>query len=151
MTHTYAILEVPPQIYASIRAKLVAAGYEHTFDKNDGVEVIDMHGLALRAEPASKPTVLVETPDTMTEEQIEAFGKLWELALKNPEAARKFRLTTAEVELPSKYDPGLLPRFVNNPDFAAAHRKVTEALDCLAELGLAGATLNFPTGKLVLT
>jgi hypothetical protein len=53
MTHTYAVLEVSRACYDEIRALLVAAGYEHalsTRDRDYG-EVIDMHGIALGAEP----------------------------------------------------------------------------------------------------
>lgn len=50
MTHTYAILPVSPDTYAEIRGKLDSAGYSSQFhDKNDDAEVIDMHGIALRA------------------------------------------------------------------------------------------------------
>lgn len=49
MIYTYAILEVSAQAYREIRAKLVAAGYEHAFHEDDGREVIDMHGIALTA------------------------------------------------------------------------------------------------------
>lgn len=47
MSYTYALLEVSPAVYAEIREKLQAAGYEHAFDRNDDREVIDMHGIAL--------------------------------------------------------------------------------------------------------
>lgn len=43
-THTYALLEVTPEVYAEIRAKLEAAGYQHAF-LEDGA--IDMHGIAI--------------------------------------------------------------------------------------------------------
>jgi hypothetical protein len=49
-THTYAILEVSPETYAEVRAKLVAGGYDHALhtDPDDG-EKIDMSGIALAA------------------------------------------------------------------------------------------------------
>lgn len=47
-SRTYAILEVSPEVYAEIRAKLEAAGYEHALHREDDGEVIDMHGIALR-------------------------------------------------------------------------------------------------------
>jgi len=50
MSHTYAILDVSSTVYAEIREKLVAAGYEHAFDQDTEGEVIDMHGIALREE-----------------------------------------------------------------------------------------------------
>jgi len=49
MTYTYAILDVPGSVYAAVRALLAAADYQHAFHKDDGVEVIDMHGIALRS------------------------------------------------------------------------------------------------------
>ena len=53
MTYTYAVLEISASAYAEIRAKLDAAGYGHAFyDDGDG-EVIDMHGIAVRAEEAA--------------------------------------------------------------------------------------------------
>lgn len=49
-THTYAVLDVSPEAYAEIRRRLEEAGYAHAFDdRNEGGEVIDMHGIALRA------------------------------------------------------------------------------------------------------
>ncbi len=47
MTYTYAILDVSLTTFNEIRAKLDAAGYQHAFDR----DVIDMHGIAVRAEP----------------------------------------------------------------------------------------------------
>lgn len=47
-SHTYAILDVSPAVYAEIREKLKAAGYDHAFHEDDAREVIDMHGIALR-------------------------------------------------------------------------------------------------------
>ncbi len=57
-THTYAILDVPPAVYAAVRALLGAAGYQHAFhDDRDGQgEVIDMHGLALRTKAGQAHT-----------------------------------------------------------------------------------------------
>lgn len=49
MSYTYAICEVTPEAYAEVRAKLVAAGYDDQFHRDDQREVIDMHGIALRA------------------------------------------------------------------------------------------------------
>lgn len=50
MTYTYAILEISRAAYEEIRAKLEAAGYQHAFHKDDGEPVIDMHGIAVKAE-----------------------------------------------------------------------------------------------------
>lgn len=44
-THTYAILEVPKTTYDEIHTRLKVAGYDHAFHE----DVIDMHGIALRA------------------------------------------------------------------------------------------------------
>ena len=49
MTYTYSILDVSPTVYAAIRALLAHAGYDHAFHQDDGKEVIDMHGIALRS------------------------------------------------------------------------------------------------------
>ena len=49
MTYTYAVLDVPRAVYAAVRALLDAADYSHAFHKDDGQEVIDMHGIALRS------------------------------------------------------------------------------------------------------
>lgn len=52
-TYTYAICEVSEATYQEIRAKLVAAGYDHAFHVDAGVEVIDMHGIALGLEKSA--------------------------------------------------------------------------------------------------
>lgn len=44
-THTYAVLDVTPMAFVEIRRRLEAAGYQHAFHD----DVIDMHGIALRA------------------------------------------------------------------------------------------------------
>lgn len=46
MTHTYAILEVSPEVYKEIADKLRAADYHHAFSG----DVIDLHGLAIQPE-----------------------------------------------------------------------------------------------------
>ena len=46
MTYTYAVLEVSPAAHAEIKAKLLAAGYQHAIDG----DTIDMHGIALEPE-----------------------------------------------------------------------------------------------------
>lgn len=51
VTHTYAILKISAAAYKEIADKLRAAGYHENFDKDDGAEVIDMHGIAIKAEP----------------------------------------------------------------------------------------------------
>jgi hypothetical protein len=64
-TYTYAILEVGSEFYREVREKLEAAGYTHAFHADTEGEVIDMHGIALRAEPepAPAPSVLELTRD----------------------------------------------------------------------------------------
>lgn len=58
MTHTYAILEISRACYDEISDKLKTAGYSHAFGTHDDdgrkTEVIDMHGIGLRAEPAKR-------------------------------------------------------------------------------------------------
>lgn len=49
MTYTYAVLDVPKAVYAAVRALLDRADYQHAFHQDDGAEVIDMHGIALRS------------------------------------------------------------------------------------------------------
>lgn len=51
MSHTYAILVVSRAAFAEIAEKLRAAGYDHAFHD----DLIDMHGLAVRAEPVEPP------------------------------------------------------------------------------------------------
>lgn len=46
-TRTYAILKLSEAAYAEIREKLKNAGYDHAFHIDDGIEVIDMHGIAV--------------------------------------------------------------------------------------------------------
>lgn len=48
-THTCALLEVSAETYDEIRSKLEAAGYDHVFLPDDG---LDMHGIALTKGPA---------------------------------------------------------------------------------------------------
>jgi hypothetical protein len=53
MTYTYAILEVSQAAYEEIRKLLTAAGYDHAFhhthDDGQVFDVIDMHGIGLKA------------------------------------------------------------------------------------------------------
>jgi len=44
-THTYAIMEVPSELYDLVRQKLLDAGYAHAVDDRDGE--LDMQGIAL--------------------------------------------------------------------------------------------------------
>lgn len=52
-TRTYAVLDVSPAVYAEIAEKLKAAGYDQAFYREGDDAVIDMHGIALRAEPTA--------------------------------------------------------------------------------------------------
>lgn len=57
-THTYAILEISKPAFDEIKAKFEAAGYPYPdqIHKTDGGLLIDMHGIAVRAEaPAKQP------------------------------------------------------------------------------------------------
>ncbi len=47
-THTYVTMDVPPEVYALVRQKLLDAGYEHAVD--DEQHQLDMRGIALTAE-----------------------------------------------------------------------------------------------------
>lgn len=51
-THTYAKLALSQAAFDEIKRKLTDAGYHHSFDRDDGEEVIDMHGIGVVAEPA---------------------------------------------------------------------------------------------------
>ena len=46
-TYTYVLLDVSPEAYREIRAKLEAAGYDHAIDGQH----LDMHGIALNCDP----------------------------------------------------------------------------------------------------
>lgn len=54
-THTYAVLDISQEAYDEIRAKLEEAGYQHAF-MPDGE--IDMHGIAVSADPRSTALAL---------------------------------------------------------------------------------------------
>jgi hypothetical protein len=47
-THTYVVMELSPAAHAEIKAKMLAAGYQHAIDG----DTIDMHGIAV--EPKKK-------------------------------------------------------------------------------------------------
>lgn len=53
MTDTYAILDISGSAYAAIRILMKGAGHEQAFHREQDVEVIDMHGIALRARHGS--------------------------------------------------------------------------------------------------
>lgn len=56
MTHSYAILELPQEMFDHIAAQLRRAGYDESFIKNR----IDMTGIAIRAEksePVNNPCI----------------------------------------------------------------------------------------------
>lgn len=61
MTYTYAELAISQAAYSEIRNKLEAAGYQHAFHQDRDGELIDMHGIAVRAEApkTSDPTATV--------------------------------------------------------------------------------------------
>lgn len=61
MTHTYAVLEISRDAWEEIAAKLQAAGYQHAFHRDvtdGGAPVIDMHGIAVKAQRDPKHTVV---------------------------------------------------------------------------------------------
>ncbi len=49
MTHTYALMEVSRAAFDEIKAKLLAAGYDHAV--HDDGATLDMHGIALVVDP----------------------------------------------------------------------------------------------------
>lgn len=52
-THSYALVNVSASAYDEVKAILEQAGYQHAIDQQQNV--IDMHGLALRLDPAKAP------------------------------------------------------------------------------------------------
>lgn len=46
-TRTYATLEVPAHLHAFVKKALLAAGYDHAINREEGDEHLDMHGIAL--------------------------------------------------------------------------------------------------------
>lgn len=52
-THTFAYLDLSPEAFAEIKAKLEAAGYQDAF--HDVGTTIDMHGIAVRADSPRPP------------------------------------------------------------------------------------------------
>jgi hypothetical protein len=50
MTFTYATMEVSKATYEEIKTKLIEADYDHAIVRDDGSEVLDMHGIALKEE-----------------------------------------------------------------------------------------------------
>jgi hypothetical protein len=56
MTYTFAILEVSKAVFDEIRGKLEAAGYSDQFHIDAGRPVVDMHGIALKAEVVPNET-----------------------------------------------------------------------------------------------
>lgn len=57
-THTYAELEVPPVVFAAVKALLLRADYGHAIRVAEGPgdkELIDMHGIALSRQGGDKP------------------------------------------------------------------------------------------------
>lgn len=68
LTHTYAVLDVSPDVFQEIRNKLERAGYGHTFiDRADGGLEIDMHGIALAVDPAVLKAAQPVTIDSVAE------------------------------------------------------------------------------------
>jgi len=63
VSYTYAILEVSPATYAEVRRLLEAAGYQHAFHRDGRAEVIDMHGIALRAAASSDASLDLASED----------------------------------------------------------------------------------------
>lgn len=57
-THTYAELEVPPVVFAAVKALLLRADYGHAIREAEGPgdkALIDMHGIALSRQGGDKP------------------------------------------------------------------------------------------------
>ena len=58
-THTFIVVDISPASYLEIFGILMANGYQHAVrDGQDGQQVLDMHGLALRvADPPAEARV----------------------------------------------------------------------------------------------
>lgn len=65
-THTYAIADISQEAYDEIRKILVDAGYHHSIHDEAEGEVLDMHGVALRAVKSSFCGAQREGPITGT-------------------------------------------------------------------------------------
>jgi hypothetical protein len=52
MTYTYVVMDVSRAAFDEIAAKMRAAGYDHVFHE----DVIDMHGIAVKATDVYEPT-----------------------------------------------------------------------------------------------
>ena len=50
MTHTYAKMGVPREIFEHIKKQLEDVGYDHAIIDDDGEVALDMHGIALVAD-----------------------------------------------------------------------------------------------------
>ena len=50
MSYTYVLMDVSKRTWNEIAEQLKTAGYAQAFHEEDGVTVLDMHGIALRAE-----------------------------------------------------------------------------------------------------
>lgn len=55
MSHTYAILRLSREAFDEIEGRLLKAGYEDQIHEEDGVVLIDMHGIALQAMDQGEP------------------------------------------------------------------------------------------------
>lgn len=54
-THTYTVLQISRAAYDEIRGKLLDADYGHALHREDGFELIDMHGIAVQALEVPSP------------------------------------------------------------------------------------------------
>jgi hypothetical protein len=73
MSYTFALMDVSPATYAEIRAKLVEAQYDHAFHKDEGRDVLDLQGIALReqsADPAATYRAFVAMRTALVEADV---------------------------------------------------------------------------------
>jgi hypothetical protein len=76
VTHTYAVLEVPGAVYAAVRALLNRVDYTHAVQKDRDGEVLDMHGIALRAKGESADTdITVSTLLSSRDHTVESISR----------------------------------------------------------------------------
>ncbi len=53
-TRTYALLEVPQELFDLVKGRMIDAGYEHAINGDE----IDMHGIALTPAEGSTPVTI---------------------------------------------------------------------------------------------
>lgn len=58
MTHTFATMDVPAEVFELVRKKMEAAGYQHAIHTTPDGDYIDMKGIALVVETEGEADVV---------------------------------------------------------------------------------------------